>query len=296
VGKVSKYVIVSPVKNEAKYIEETIKSVVQQTVKPLRWVIVDDDSSDRSVELIRPFREQYPWIELVQVKRGPTRQTGSAEASAFNRGYEFVRTLDFDYIVKLDGDLRFEKDYFEELLNRCEADAGLGIASGMYFEKGKNGWKAVKMPHYHAAGASKVLKKPCFEMIGGFLATPGWDSVDEIRAQYLGWRTRHFKDLHFFHLKNEGSGMGLLQTNHMHGKIFYLSGGSKPFFFLKVFHRILFGKPFFLGGIWMMAGFLKPFLTRKQLLVTAGEARFYRRLLNARIMGVLHSLTGRRCA
>jgi glycosyltransferase involved in cell wall biosynthesis len=278
------YLIITPVKDEERYIGQTIKSVLGQTLKPYRWVIVDDDSTDRTVELIKPFCERYPWIQLIQTRRGPERRTGFKEASAFNFGYEAVKDLDFEYVVKLDGDILFGKDYFEKLLEHFEKDDTLGIASGIYFEKDKKGWKAIPMPEYHAAGASKVVRRRCFELIGGFLTTPGWDSVDQIRAHSLGWKTCHFKEIHFFHLRNEGSDMGYLKTNMMHGEIYYLTGGSKWFFLFKVIHRILLGRPIGLGGIMMLIGFLTPMIQRKKLLVSPEEAKLYRQRLDQRIL------------
>jgi biofilm PGA synthesis N-glycosyltransferase PgaC len=278
-----RYLIITPVKDEERYIVQTIESVLGQTLRPYRWVIVDDDSKDRTVALIKPFCERHPWIQLIRIRRGPERRTGFTEASAFKFGYEAVRDLDFEYVVKLDGDVLFGKDYFERLLDRFEKDETLGIASGIYFEKDQKRWKAIPMPEYHAAGASKVIRRTCFDMIGGFLATPGWDSVDQIRAQSLGWKTCHFKEISFFHLKHEGSGMGYLRTNRMHGEIYYLTGGSKWFFLFKVIHRTLLGRPIGLGGIMMLIGFLTPMIQRKKLLVSPEEAALYRRRLNQRI-------------
>lgn len=282
-----RYVIITPVKDEERFIGRTIESVTGQTLKPSRWVIVDDGSRDRTPDLIRPFCERYPWIRLIEIRRGPERRTGFAEVSAFRSGYETLKHLDFEYVVKLDGDVAFGTDYFEKLLERFEKDETLGIASGIYFEEGKKGWKAVTMPEYHAAGASKVVRRRCFEMIGGFLTTPEWDSADQIKAFALGWKTCHFKEIPFFHLKQEGSGIGHLKTNRRHGETYYLTGGSKWFFLFKVIHRMLFGRPAVLGGIMMLIGFLTPMIRRKKLLVNPEEAKLYKRRLNQRILRAL---------
>ena len=89
------------------------------------------------------------------------------------------------------------------------------------------------MPHYHAAGASKAVRRECFENIGGFITQRGWDTVDEIRARSRGWETTHFADLKMKHWKPEGTGMGLLRTSCMHGEIYYRTGGSRPVLYLK---------------------------------------------------------------
>jgi hypothetical protein len=139
------------------------------------------------------------------------------------------------------------------------------------------------MPEYHAAGASKVIRRACFERIGGFVAQRGWDTIDEIRAQTTGWETMHFNDITFFHLRKEGAGMGQLHTNAMHGEIFYRTGGGVIFFIAKAMHRALRGKPVCIAGIAMACGYIAALLRRKNLLVNPAEARTYRQLLHRRI-------------
>ena len=160
----------------------------------------------------------------------------------------------------------------------------LGIASGIYLEFKSGAWSVVDMPDYHAAGASKFMRRRCFEEVGGFLAARGWDTVDEIRAHGKGWATRHFKDVRFYHLKREGAGIGPLKTNMMHGEIFYLTGGSRLFFMLKVLHRLIAGTPPVIGGMCLLAGYLKPALAGKPLIVSDEEARLYKRLLLKRLL------------
>ena len=142
------------------------------------------------------------------------------------------------------------------------------------------------MPFYHAAGACKVMRRKCFEEIGGFIVAAGWDTVDEIRAMTQGWRTGHFKDLRVKHHKIEGSGIGQLKTSAMHGEIYYLTGGSKLFFVLKVLHRIR-SKPYVLSAFALLLGYLKAFKKQKTPLVTKAEARCYQAILNKRLRAIL---------
>jgi biofilm PGA synthesis N-glycosyltransferase PgaC len=275
------YVIVSPVKDEEKYVRETLASVTQQTILPLRWIIVDDGSRDQTPDIVQEYASRFDWITLVKTPGGP-RQPGSAVIRAFNYGLEFLRSVEFDFIVKLDCDLRLPLDYFEQLLSRFALDPKLGIASGTYQEEKDGRTHLVKMPSYHAAGASKMMRSACFKEIGGFVPERGWDTLDEIRAQTRGWRTCHFEDLVMDHLKREGTGIGPLRTNVMHGEIFYKTGGGAFFFFGKAVARALRGRPPLLGGIAMLYGFLSAQLRSKRL-VSTEEARHYRSLLNRRI-------------
>lgn len=278
------YVIVSPVKDEENYIETTIKSVVRQTVKPSRWIIVDDASRDGTAGVIRRYTEKFPWIEVLSLHRDSKRRLGFAEVRAFTCGYRLIENVPHDFLVKLDCDLELPPDYFERLIARFRDDERLGICSGIYLEKNGRGWMAARLPDYHAAGASKVMRADCFKQIGGFVLCPGWDTVDEIRARAMGWKTCHFKELSFYHLKPEGSGSGYLRTSLMHGEIDYLTGAGACYVLLKSCHRMIVGKPILLRGLGLIAGFLKAFILRKPMLASAREAKLYRQLLHRRMV------------
>ena len=284
------YILISPVRDEEKYIEQTIESVVGQTIPPSKWIIVDDASSDRTPEVIQSYQKRFPWIQMLRIDRDTARQPGSPIVNAFNRGYDLVKDSAFDFVVKLDCDLRFAPDYFEKLLQEFEKDPRLGIGSGIYLEDYDKGWTPIKMPTYHTAGACKFMRKECFIQIGGFIPFKGWDTVDEIKAQCKGWETCHFDELRFYHLKTEGSGIGQIQTNIMHGEIYYSTGGSYLFLLLKIIHRMIFGQPFLIGGIMMFFGFSRALILKKKRLVNNDEAFFYKRLLNQRILKQLKNL------
>ncbi len=279
-----KYIIISAVKDEEKYIETTIRSVLEQTAKPAQWIIVDDGSQDGTHSIVDRFSRKNDFIKVVKLRRVSKRQPGSAVINAFNKGYDLIKDENFDFIVKLDCDLRFGPDYFKNIFLKFKEDDALGIASGVYLENKGKDLLPIEMPDYHAAGASKVVRLKCFQAIGGFTPEKGWDTVDEIKAQARGWKTGHFKDIVFYHLKNEGSGIGNIRTNKMHGEIYYLTGGSKLFFLLKFAHRIIFGTPFIIGGIMMFIGYLTPLIRRKKLLVDEEEAKYYKKLLNKRVV------------
>jgi glycosyltransferase involved in cell wall biosynthesis len=278
------YVIISPVKDEAKYVETTINAVVRQTVKPLQWIIVDDGSRDATGEILRRYSERFPWIEVLRLERDSKRRLGFAEVRAFTIGYRLVKDLAHDFVVKLDCDLDLPEDYFEQLIARFRQDDRLGIASGVYLETNGRGWVRKSIPYYHAAGASKMVRAQCYRQIGGFIQGRGWDTADEIKAWAMGWKTCHFEDLPFHHLRPEGAASGYLRTSLKYGETDYLTGNGGPFFFLKAFHRMIVGKPILLGGLGLMAGFLKAFLLRKPKLVSAHEAKLYRKLLNQRMV------------
>ena len=286
------YVVITPVRDEEAYIQKTIQSMIAQTLKPVLWVIVDDCSKDKTPEIVSRYVQLYSFIRLLRNSHGGIRQPGSGVIRAFNQGYASIGEVSYDYIIKLDGDLSFEPDYFEKLLNRFLSDSRLGIASGIYLEMDEAGaWTEVEMPSYHAAGACKILRRECFKEIGGFIIAAGWDTVDEIRARAKGWKTGHFPDLRMRHHKPEGSGIGATRTNLMHGEIYYLTGGSKLFLLLKVIHRMR-AKPYLLSALALSWGYLRAVLTRKELLVTKEEKPIYQALLRERLWIQVKALLG----
>jgi biofilm PGA synthesis N-glycosyltransferase PgaC len=285
-----RYIVISPVKDEEPYVERTLQCMVDQTLRPVLLVIVDDGSNDRTPEILSRYEKDHDFIRVIRTPATGSRQPGSAVIRAFNAGYDSVGNVDYDFVVKLDCDLSFSADYFEALLACFANDDRLGIASGVYLESPDGSrWIEIEMPAYHAAGASKVIRKECFEQIGGFVASRGWDTLDEIRAIARGWRTTHFRDLKMKHWKIEGSGIGQWRTNLMHGEIYFLSGGGPLFFLLKVVHRMT-RRPYVVGAIALLWGYLRAMVKRKPLLVTDEEGRCYRALLNGRIANKLNAL------
>jgi len=278
-----RYAVVSPAKDEEVHAAKTIESVATQSVLPVRWVIVDDGSRDRTPEIAQEYAQQHPWIAVRRIQRDPVRNPGPAVVAAFNAGLTGLDGVDYDYLVKLDLDLVLPPDYFEKLLSRFERDRKLGIASGVYLEFWNGKWEAVHMPAYHAAGCSKVMRRECFEAIGGYCPDIGWDSIDEIRARARGWNTGHFADLQFQHLRQEGRGVGLLRNWKKNGVAYYLMGGGFWLLLLKVGYRMLVTKPVIFGGLAILWGYLSCVLKGRKRLVTDEEASLYRRLLRSRL-------------
>jgi glycosyltransferase involved in cell wall biosynthesis len=296
IQEVGPYVIVSPVKDEDPYIETTIRSVINQRVRPIVWLIVDDGSRDRTAEIVKNYCKRYSWIQLLTIDRDAVKRVGRAEVIAFANGYQQI-TCEHEFVVKLDGDVDLPENYFSDLIARFHEDAQLGIASGLFCENRNGTWTLRPMPEYHAVGATKMLRVECYKQIGGFPLEPGWDTVDEIRARARGWKTRHFPDLIFWHLKPEGSSSGYIHRSNMCGEIDYRTGLSLPFFTLKAIHRTIVDFPPVLSGISLFVGYVRALVGRRPKLVTVREQDLYRQLLNSRLLRVLskpqHVLRGK---
>lgn len=278
-----RYLVISPVKNEIAHVRHTLDSMVAQTTKPVRWIIVDDGSTDGTSLLLDQYAQQHEFIHVIHRQPGAAREPGSPVVRAFNCGLQAVADIPYEFIVKLDCDLSFAADYFERLLAHFEADAKLGIASGIYKESSNGTWNPIPMPAYHAAGASKFIRRKCFEQIGGFVVSRGWDTVDEIRAMSLGWSTKHFPELQMKHWKPEGSGIGTWRTSMMHGEIYYMTGGGLLFFLAKTALRAV-RRPIVVGALGVFCGYLRASISSKPKLVSPSEAKLYQRLLNRRLL------------
>lgn len=288
-----KYIVISAAKDEERYIENTLKSMCQQTIRPSLWLIVDDASKDNTCRIIQEYLKNHEWMKILKSDDDTERQPGTGVIKAFNLGYEQIKDINYDFIVKLDCDLKLGPDYFERIFKEFDRNQKLGIASGIYKEYYADSWRSISMPNYHAAGASKVIRKKCFEEIGGFVTTKGWDTLDEIRAQMLGWQSCHFPDIFFYHLKREGSGIGFLNTNAMIGEIFYKTGGSPIFFSFKCVYKMLLREPLLLGGFYQLLGYLRAWM-KKEKIVNKEEERFYRSLLNKRILKAIAQFYNKR--
>jgi poly-beta-1,6-N-acetyl-D-glucosamine synthase len=288
----TRYIIISPVKNEEDKVQVTIQSVLNQTILPIRWIIVDDGSSDQTANIVEQYVRKYSWIRLLQLPYSSERNLGWAEIRAFGAGYDLIKDEAYDFIVKLDGDLELPKDYFARLFYRFSQDNKLGIASGECMERKGEGWRPSSGPSYHAVGASKIVRRQCFEEIDGFMFHRGWDTVDEIRAQVKGWKTTHFEDIPFYHLRREGAANGPISTAILHGEVYYWTGGGVLFLLLKFFHRSAKERPLLLVGLAMLWGYLRLWVTRQERIVSLEEARYYRRLLNTRIFEEARAVCG----
>lgn len=258
-----KYIIVSSVRNEQDYIQKTLQSMVSQTIKPLKWIIVNDGSTDKTGEYISKYEEKYEWIEKLDLKDRGFYSPGEGIVNAVYKGFENVKDLDWHYFVKMDCDLSFEEDYYEKMLIRFHSDDKLGIASGgiynvispekIIMEKGKAD---------HPWGAAIMFRKKCFEQIGGLQATLGWELAAILKAQIRGWNTRCFFDLIIYHYRiTGGRHTGFTKGRFRHGRNLYRFGYPIYYTFLKSLYRI-FEVPYLIGSMGILTGYLYGFFKR----------------------------------
>lgn len=168
------YIVVSPVRDETKYIEKTISSMISQKTLPKEWIIVDDGSMDNTAELVEKHAARHSWIKVVHRRNRGFRKPGGGVIEAFNDGYSSIGTTSWDFIVKLDGDLCFDQYYFEKCFERFAQDPDLGIGGAVYVYK--DGHLALEYegdPAFHVRGATKIYRRSCWEKIAPLIESPG---------------------------------------------------------------------------------------------------------------------------
>jgi len=258
----TRYVIITPVRDEEKHVEATIRAVTHQTIPPCEWIIVDDGSTDKTPEIIDQRAAEFPWIHVLHRPNRGFRKSGGGVMEAFYAGYNAMRCDDWEFIVKLDGDLSFSMDYFEKCFEHFSRQPRLGIGGGeIYHRLGGGESKVEANPGFHVRGATKIYRRACWEAIGGLWLAPGWDTIDEVKANMLGWKTYSFKELHLLHHRLTGTAEGLLRDRVKHGVACYVSGYHPLFVAASCVFRLI-QKPYLSGSAAILYGFLKGHLTR----------------------------------
>jgi biofilm PGA synthesis N-glycosyltransferase PgaC len=250
------YVLITPARNEADFIELTIRSVIAQTVRPLKWVIVDDASTDRTPEIVASYAAANPWIELVRM---PERRERSfaGKANAVNTGRERLGELSYRVIGNLDADISFEPDYFEFLMNKFGENSRLGVA-GTAFQEGKPSYNYEFVGLEHVSGMCQMFRRECFEDIGGYpvIKSGGIDLIAVLSARAKGWETRTFVEKSFLHHRSQSgaSHTGLRERIHA-GRKDYLLGNHPAW---EVFRSVyqMGHKPYIVGGFLVLCSYM----------------------------------------
>jgi biofilm PGA synthesis N-glycosyltransferase PgaC len=256
-----KYIIITPVRDEALYIEKTLESVSCQTILPSQWLIVDDGSVDGTSEILDRGAAQTSWMKVIHRKNRGFRAAGGGVVEAFYDGYSELNDEDWDFIVKLDGDLSFPPDYFEQCFKIFDAEQELGIGGGTIcqWENGQLKVDSAGDPQFHVRGATKIYRRACWEKINPLVIASGWDTIDEVKANLHGWTTRTFADLKLVQHKPTGGADGFWRDRFKNGRANYITGYHPVFMLAKCVKRAL-RKPFFLESVALLAGFCTGYL------------------------------------
>jgi len=260
----SAYVLITPARNEVAFIELTIRSMIAQTVKPLKWVIVSDGSTDGTDDIVAKYAADNTWMELIRMPERRER-TFAGKVHAFNAGYAAVRNLEYDVIGSMDGDISFDSEYFSFLLTKLNDNAALGLVGTPFKDTSIYDYRFVSIEH--VSGACQLFRRKCFEDIGGYKPSQlgGVDHIAVVAARMSGWKTRTFTDKVCFHHRRMGSaGQGFFKAKFRTGVLDYALGGHPAWECFRAIYQMT-RKPYVVGGIILFAGY-----------VTAGVKRIER--------------------
>jgi poly-beta-1,6-N-acetyl-D-glucosamine synthase len=258
------YVLVTPARNEEATIEQTILSVVGQTIPPAEWVIVSDGSTDRTDAIVRDYAARYKFIRLLRLEKRPARNFSSV-VFATESGLNHLQTTTYNYVGLFDSDVRFQKDYFEILLQRFAENPKLGLAAGPVLDVVDGKHIRPKTSSQDVAGAAQFFRRECFEALGGLIAIPegGWDAITNVQARGNGYQTRIFADLVVDHLKPRNiSEGGMFRRRWQLGVRDYALGYHPLYEAGKCLQRWQ-EPPMLISSFARMTGFAHALLTRR---------------------------------
>jgi biofilm PGA synthesis N-glycosyltransferase PgaC len=289
------YVLITPARNEAAFLEQTINSVLGQTALPLKWVIVSDGSTDGTNEILTKYSNQYQWIESV-IRPPRAERHFAGKVQAFNAGYQKMRDLKYDVIGNLDADISFDDpDHFAFLLRKFDQDPRLGVA-GTPFREGTVQYDYRFSRREHVSGACQLFRRECFESIGGYfpLKMGAIDLVANVTARMQGWRTETFPEKFCVHHRQMGSAkdqlvMAMFKSGHGDYRV-----GVHPMW--QLFRSIyqMSRKPIFAGGFLLLLGYFWAMVTCVSKPVSAEFVAFRRREQKQWLRDYLRRAVGRR--
>jgi glycosyltransferase involved in cell wall biosynthesis len=259
-----RYCLVTPCRNEAKYIRSTLETTCKQSVPPALWIIVDDGSTDETPAILQEFAATYGFIRIVSRADRGTRAVGPGVVEAFYDGLAYVDLDQFDYVAKFDGDLELPPRYFERVMQRMEEDPYLGNLSGKLFERRPDGSLfEERTGDENAVGPVKFYRVQCFREIGGFVREVAWDGIDGHICRLNGWVAQSVDDpdMRIVHLRPMGSSQQNIRVGRVRwGRGKYFMGSAWYYAIASAIYRSL-EPPYLFAGIGMCLGYFRAMLT-----------------------------------
>lgn len=271
------YVLITPAKNEQAMIGRTIQAVVSQTLRPKRWVIVDDGSTDRTRDIIAGAAHQHSFIWPIYAAANNQANFGS-KVAAFRMGYEALKSESYEFVGNVDADVSFGSDYYEQVITRLQGDESLGIAGGLVYELVERDWRPQRNSLTSVAGAVQCFRRECYEAIGGYIpiTSGGIDAAAEIMARAQGWRVRMFPELPVFHHRRVATGRStVLSTRFVEGATNYRLGYHPLFQLGSSVYRCT-DRPWLLGSLATLLGYSWSWLRRCKLAISSEAVRYLR--------------------
>jgi len=285
------YVLVTPSRNEEALIGKTIESVIQQTVRPVKWVIVNDGSTDSTGAIAERYAAEHDWIEVVN---RPVRKERNfaAKVQAFNTGQDRLKDIHYEVIGNLDSDVLLDKDHFEFLLGKFRDEPRLGVAGMVFREEGGYSSETDSLEgQLHVSGQCQLFRRQCFTDIGGYFANKagGIDWIAVTTARMMGWKTRSFREKFFFHYRHLGTAeRSAFAAAFSYGEKDYYLGGHPVWELFRVAYRTV-KPPYILEGVALGLGYGWAALTRQKRPISKELMKFHRREQMRKLKVILKS-------
>lgn len=271
-----KFCIIIPAHNEEDTIGLTLDSLVKQTLLPQEIIVVNDNSTDKTKEIVEGFQQQYNFIKLANNTSSNLHLPGTKIINAFYKGYD-VANKDFDVICKFDADLIFPLNYLEQLAFHYKKDKHIGMVAGFCYIPKNNNWILESITGKdHIRGALKTYTKSCFEAIGQLKKSMGWDTIDELLAKYYGFKIVLDNSLHVKHLKPTGINYNKA-AKHLQGEAMYKMRYGFTLTFLTAL-KMSFKKKSFPYFYDYLSGFIKAVFEKPERLISKEQGKFIRNL------------------
>lgn len=272
-----KYAVVIPCKDEEKNVALTLESLCNQTILPQICIVIDDNSSDNSPHIIEKYASKYDFIKLYRFTTSAGYTLGNRVVQLFNFGKQIIDDLNisYDYIVKLDSDLSFERNLIERINERIKKEK-YGIVSGTPYFLENNVKQVENNPAWHSKGQFKIYNKECLLEIGGIPQSLGWDCADNIRAIEKGWKTVAFPDIQYRMHRRVGGKFSNGKINHGLGA--YYLGYDFFYLMLRIMAQVH-KPPYVMGSVYMLMGYMKGVINKKDRILHPNQISILRKLL-----------------
>ena len=287
------YALVTPAKNEKQFIERTIQSVLAQNCRPLKWVIVDDGSSDGTADIVAQFAQRHDFIVLLR-RNGSNKRSFVSKVEAFNLGLSALKDTQCELIGNLDADMVLRPNYYANMIAAFANDQKLGVAGGTVFHRTGSEYETNDVTVDSVAGAVQLFRRECFEEIGGYISAEFGgidagveDAAAEIVARMHGWRVRKIQDNPVYEERETGSARhGRLVGRFKEGIEFHCLGYSARFFFLRCLYRFN-ERPAFLGSFLSMLGYMSAKIRHLPICLTPEATNYLRSEQSQKIRAIL---------
>jgi glycosyltransferase involved in cell wall biosynthesis len=272
------YVLLTAARNEEKYIEKLIESIIGQNILPNKWVIISDGSTDKTNEIVKRYEKKYDFINLL-IKENVSGRNFSSKVHALQSGFNELKDIKYDFIGNLDADISFEPDYFERIFKKFNHNQKLGIAGGWIYEL-KKGIYCARFGNnvLNVPGAIQMFKRKCYEEIDGYLPSKlgGEDTIAEVMAKMNGWEVKSFTDIKVLHHRPTGTGQSNKHIANFRFGVLSYSIGYDPFFLVARCVSRLGVRPYVIGSLFTMIGYVFAFIRKENRVVSDEFVKYYR--------------------